>query len=343
MSAIGAAPVAPIVLGPPASRPVNSAKNPLGYIIMPMAEGPLFWVLFNGFVLALLALDQFVFQRQDRALRFRAAVGWSIFWIALAAIFAALLYFWRGPSKTLEFVTGYLIEESLSVDNLFVFLVLFRYFRVPAVHQRKVLTWGILGALLMRGIFILAGVGLIRRFHWVIYIFGAFLIFTGVRLLRSETEEVDPERNWLLRLARGFVPITPNFVGSRFLVAEAGRRLATPLLLVLLVVESTDLLFAADSIPAVLAISRDPFIVYTSNVFAILGLRALYFTLAGLMDSFHLLHYGLAAILMFVGAKMLLSVRYEIATPVALSVVAGLLAISIVASCLTKPKIASTP
>jgi tellurite resistance protein TerC len=298
-----------------------------------MSEGPLFWVLFNAFVVGLLALDHFVFRRGGRAQRFRAALAWSALLVLLAAAFAGLLYFWRGPAKTLEFATGYLIEESLSVDNLFVFLLLFRYFAVPIAHQRKVLTWGILGALVMRGIFIIAGVSLIGRFHWIIYLFGAFLIFTGARLLRGQSSEVHPERNWLLRAARRFFPITADFAGGKFFVRQPGL-MATPLLLVLLVVESTDLMFATDSVPAVLAISRDPFIVYTSNVFAILGLRALYFTLAGLMEAFHLLHYGLAAILMFVGAKMLLSVRYEISTPISLGVVAGVLAISIAASVL---------
>ena len=302
-----------------------------------MAEGPLFWVLFNAFVVGLLALDHFIFQRVRREARFRAAVGWSAFLVLLAAAFAVLLYFWRGPTKTLEFATGYLIEESLSVDNLFVFLLLFRYFGVRTGNQRRVLTWGILGALVMRGVFILAGVGLIRRFHWIIYVFGAFLVFTGARLLRSPEDEVHPERNWLLRMARRVLPVTKDFVDGKFFVRTPGW-MATPLLLVLWVVESTDVLFATDSVPAVLAISRDPFIVYTSNVFAILGLRALYFTLAGMIEAFHLLHYGLAAILMFIGAKMLLSAKYEISTAVSLGVVAGILAITILASLIVKPK-----
>src|SRR5438067_5459006 len=297
-----------------------------------MAEGPLFWILFNIGVLALLALDLFVLHREHRVMRFREALAWSVFWIGLAAGFAVVIYFWRGTTKTLEFITGYLVEESLSVDNLFVFLVLFQFFRVPAEYQHKVLTFGIVGALIARGAFILVGVKLIQQFHWIIYVFGAFLIYTGIKLLRSEEEDVQPEKNWILRLARRRLPVTDGYVGSKFFVTQAGRRLATPLLLVLLVVESTDVLFAADSIPAILAISRDPFIVYTSNVFAILGLRALFFALAGLIEAFHYLHYGLAAILIFIGAKMLLSAHYEIPILVALGVVAGLLAISIVAS-----------
>jgi tellurite resistance protein TerC len=315
-----------------------------------------FWVAFNAFILLLLALDLFVFQRKQpppqpragvahdplgqRAMSFREALAWSAFWIALAAAFAGLIYFWRGAPKSLEFITGWTIEESLSVDNLFVFLVLFQYFRVPPAHQRRVLTYGIIGALVLRGIFILVGVSLIHQFHWIIYLFGAFLIYTAFKLLRSEAEEKHPEKGWVLRIARRYLPVTPQFHGERFVVfdRETGRRLATPLLLVLIVVEATDVLFAADSIPAVLAISRDPFIVYTSNVFAILGLRALYFTLVGLMQAFHLLHYGLAAILAFIGVKMLASARYDIPTPIALMVVAAILGISIITSLLIPVK-----
>lgn len=308
--------------------------------IVVKTEGPLFWLAFNAFVLALLALDLFVFQREDHTLRFREALAWSAFWIGLAAAFAVLIYFWHGTPKTLEFITGWAIEESLSVDNLFVFLVLFQYFRVPPQYQRRVLTYGIIGALVLRAIFILVGVSLIHRFHWIIYGFGAFLIYTAFKLLRGETAEADPEKNWLLRLARRRLPVITEYHDGKFFVFDrtSARRLATPLLLVLLVVESTDVLFAADSIPAILAISRDPFIVYTSNVFAILGLRALYFTLAGLMQCFHLLHYGLAAILAFIGVKMLISAYYDIPTAVALGAVAAVLAISIVASLLSPAK-----
>jgi len=301
-------------------------------------EGPLFWILFNAFILALLALDLFVLRRGPRPIRFKEAAVQSIAWIALAAGFGVLVYFWRGPQKALEFTTGYLIEESLSVDNLFVFLVLFNYFRVEPQYQRKVLSWGIIGALVMRGLFIVLGVGLVSRFHWVIYLFGVFLIYTGAKLLRSEEKEVDPERGLVLRLVRRWLPITEDFVDGHFFVQREGRRWATPLFVVLLIVETTDVLFAVDSIPAILAISKDPFIVYTSNVFAILGLRALYFALAGMLELFHYLHYGLAVILMFIGAKMLASHWYDLPTYLALIVVASVLALSVAASLVFKPK-----
>ena len=308
-------------------------------LLLVRTEGPLFWLAFNAFIIALLALDLFVLQRHEHVMRFREALAWSAFWIGIAAGFAVLVYFWLGTSKMLEFITGWTIEQSLSVDNLFVFLVLFQSFRVPRKYQRRVLTSGIVGALVLRGVFILVGVSLIQRFHWIIYLFGAFLLYTAFKLLRGETEEMQPEKGWVLRFARRHLPVTSEFHGDRFFIFDPtlGRRLATPLLLVLIVVEATDVLFAADSIPAVLAISRDPFIVYTSNVFAILGLRALYFTLAGLIEAFHFLHYGLAAILAFIGVKMLISVHYEIPTHIALVVVASVLAISIFASLLYRP------
>jgi tellurite resistance protein TerC len=298
-------------------------------------EGPWFWIAFTVFVLALLAFDQFVVHRGGRRLPFRYAILLTIFWIALAAVFAVAFYFWRGKQPALEFVTAYVIEESLSADNLFVFLIVFRYFAVPRQYQRKVLSWGIIGALVMRGIFIVAGIALIRYLHWIIYVFGVLLLYAGVRLLRRESAIARPEDNWLLRLTRRFIPVTKDFAGGRFFI-RAPHLMATPLLLVLIVIESTDLLFATDSIPAVLAISRDPFVIFTSNVFAILGLRALYFTVAGLIEAFHLLHYGLAAILVFVGGKMLLSAQYEIPTHISLLVVAAILAISIVASLLIR-------
>ncbi|MGI9101908.1 MAG: TerC family protein [Terriglobales bacterium] len=296
-----------------------------------------FWIAFNVFVLLMLALDLGVFHRKAHAVRFREALGFSVMWAVLAAGFAVLVFYWRGRNTALEFVTGYLVEESLSVDNLFVFLLIFRYFRVAPAHQHKVLFWGIVGALVMRGVFILAGVGLIRRFHWIIYIFGAFLIYTGAKLFRQSEAEVHPEQNPVLKAFRRWMPVTPDYVGGRFWVREGGL-LATPLLLVLIVVETTDVLFAADSIPAVLAITRDPFIVYTSNVFAILGLRSLYFALAGMMEAFHYLHYGLSVILMFIGVKMLASSYYPMKTEWALVVVAVVLAISVVASLLIPPK-----
>ncbi len=296
-----------------------------------------FWILFNTFVVAMLVLDLAVFQRNAHAVKFREALFFSAMWIALAGAFAVFVYFWRGRTTALEFVTGYLVEESLSVDNLFVFLLIFRYFKVPGTYQHKVLFWGILGALIMRGVFIIAGVSLIRRFHWIIYVFGAFLIYTGFKLMAQQDREIDPEQNPVLKLFRRWVPVTPEYVGGSFFVRRPGLY-ATPLLLVLIVVETTDVLFAADSIPAVLAITHDPFIVYTSNVFAILGLRSLYFALAGMMDAFHYLHYGLSIILMFIGVKMLVSSHLKIPTFIALGVVAGVLALSIILSLLIPSK-----
>ncbi|HKN35687.1 MAG TPA: TerC family protein [Terriglobales bacterium] len=293
----------------------------------------IFWILFNLFVLLMLGLDLGVFHRRAHAVKFREAVGWSLMWIALAAGFAVLVYFWHGRTASLEFITGYVIELSLSVDNLFVFLMIFRYFRVAGPNQHQVLFWGIIGALIMRGIFILAGVGLIRRFHWIIYGFGALLVYSGLKLIRSEGAEVHPEKNPVLRIFRRWVPVTKDYVGGKFFVRQPGL-FATPLFIVLLVVETTDVLFAVDSIPAVLAITLNAFIVYTSNVFAILGLRSMYFALAGMMEIFHYLHYGLSVVLIFIGAKMLLSHYYTIPTEIALAVVAGVLAMSVLASLL---------
>jgi tellurite resistance protein TerC len=298
----------------------------------------LFWILFNAFVLAMLVLDLGVFHRRTHTVRFREAMIWSVVWIVLAAGFAVVIFFWHGRTPALEFVTGYVIELSLSVDNLFVFLLIFRYFQVPPGHQHKVLFWGILGALIMRAIFIAAGVGLITRFHWIVYVFGAFLVYSGIKLFRQGEAEIHPEKNPVLRLFRRWVPVTKDYEGDKFFVRRAGL-LATPLLVVLVVVETTDLLFAVDSIPAILAITRDAFIVYTSNVFAILGLRSMYFALAGMMEMFRYLHYGLSLVLMFVGAKMLVSHYYELSTIVALSVVGGILLVSVLAS-LMKPKTA---
>jgi tellurite resistance protein TerC len=301
----------------------------------------LFWILFNVFVVVLLLLDLGVFHRRARAIGFREAIVSSAVWIGLAFGFALLLYFWLGRTHALEFTTGYLVEESLSVDNLFVFLLIFRYFRVPQNYQYKVLYWGIIGALIMRGVFILAGVALIQRFHWVTYVMGAFLLYVGVRLALQGETEVHPERNPILRTVRRFIPVTHEYVGDKFFV-RCGGLYATPLFAVLLVVESTDVAFAVDSIPAVLGITRNPFIVYTSNVFAILGLRSLYFALAGLIDLFHYLPYGLSLVLAFIGAKMLLSGFYSIPTEVALGVVVAVLAVSVVLSLTFPPKKAAT-
>jgi TerC family integral membrane protein len=280
----------------------------------------------------MLALDLGVFHRKAHVVRFREALTWSVVWVALALGFNALIWTWFGPTKGLEFLTGYLIEKALSVDNIFVFLVIFGYFAVPSAYQHRVLFWGILGALVMRAIFIAAGAALITKFHWIIYLFGALLLLTGVKLFVQRNEHMQPEKNPVLRLFRRFVPTVAEFHGQRFTVVQAGRRYATPLLAVLVLVEATDLVFAVDSIPAVFAVTKDPFIVYTSNIFAILGLRAMFFLLAGVMDRFLYLKPGLAAVLVFVGAKMMLTDIYKIPIAVSLGVVAGILAVAVVAS-----------
>lgn len=266
------------------------------------------WVGFIAVVLALLALDLGVFHRSAHAVTMREAATWTVVWVSLSLLFNVGLYFWGGPQVAINFLTGYLVEYSLSVDNIFIFVLLFTYFRVPAAYQHRVLFWGILGALLMRGAMILLGAALIERFEWIIYIFGAFLIFTGVRmgLSRDDNEELHPEGNPLVRLVRRFMPVTQEMHGDKFFVKLDGKTFVTPLLIVLLIVESTDLIFAVDSIPAIFGITTDPFIVFTSNVFAILGLRSLYFLLAGVIDKFHYLKLGLAFVLTFVGVKMVL-------------------------------------
>jgi tellurite resistance protein TerC len=293
----------------------------------------LFWILFNLFVLGMLVLDLGFLQRDGHTVKFREALTWSLIWIGLACAFAVLVFFWHGRGTAVEFVTGYVIELSLSVDNLFIFLLIFRYFRVAPEHQHKVLFWGIVGALVMRAVFIVVGIGLIRRFHWITYIFGALLVYSGIKLFRQHGAGIEPERNPVVRLFRRWVPVTEEYAGDNFVVRRE-RLYATPLLVVLVLVEITDLLFATDSIPAVLAITLNPFIVYTSNVFAILGLRSMYFMLAGLMDLFHYLHYGLALVLIFIGAKMMSSHYYQIPTVVALGVVALVLLVSVLASML---------
>lgn len=293
----------------------------------------LFWILFNLFVLAVLALDLGLFNRRSHRVGFREALAWSAFWIGLAMAFAVVVYFWHGRTESLEFVTGYVVELSLSVDNLFVFLVIFRYFKVPNEEQHHVLFWGILGALIMRGLFILLGVSLIQRFHWIVYVFGAMLVYSGVSLLRQGEKEIHPENNPLLRVFRRLMPVTPDYEGKSFFVRRPALH-ATPLFVVLLVIETTDVLFAVDSIPAVLAITVNAFIVYTSNVFAILGLRSMYFALAGTMDMFEYLHYGLSVVLIFVGIKMLGSHYFKIPTVWALAIVVLVLGTSVAASLL---------
>jgi len=303
-----------------------------------MGNRILLWVAFNLFVLAMLALDLGVFHRKAHVIKIKEALSWSAFWITLALLFNLGVYFWRGPEIAFEFLTGYLIEKSLSVDNIFVFLLIFSYFGVPSLYQHKVLFWGILGALIMRAVFIATGITLIEKFHWIIYLFGAFLILTGIRMALQKERKINPERNLVLRLFRRWVPVTEEYVEGNFFVKRVSRYLATPLFIVLLVVETTDVIFAVDSIPAILAITLDPFIVYTSNVFAILGLRALYFAVAGIMGLFHHLHYGLSAVLVFVGIKMLVTDIYKIPVSMALSVVAGILFISVIASIIDRKK-----
>jgi tellurite resistance protein TerC len=309
------------------------------------------WVGFLAVVLALLAIDLGVFQRESHAVTMREAASWTVVWITLALLFNVGVYFWGGPEAGLNFLTGYLIEYSLSVDNIFIFVLLFSYFRVPAQYQHRVLFWGILGALIMRGVMILLGAALIERFEWIIYIFGAFLIFTGIRMgLQGEGEgEIHPEGNPLVRFVRRFVPVTKEMRGEHFFIREGGQLFATPLFIVLLIVESTDLIFAVDSIPAIFGITTDPFIVFTSNVCAILGLRSLYFLLAGVMDSFHYLRLGLAVILTFVGVKMLTPLvtgffmdghGYHIPTLASLAVIILTLTVSIVASIIRTRRLA---
>jgi tellurite resistance protein TerC len=294
----------------------------------------LLWVVFNVFVLGILALDLLVLHRKAHAVSLREALAWSCVWISLALIFSLGIYFFRGGEKTLEFLTGYVIEWSLSVDNLFVFLVIFSYFAVPSSYQHRVLFWGILGALVLRAGFIATGTALLSNFHWMIYVFGGFLVFTGIKLLFVGDEKIEPEKNPAVRLVRRFINVTPDYQGQRFFIRKDGKLWATPLFLVLVVVETTDVIFAVDSIPAIFAITLDPFIVYTSNVFAILGLRALFFLLAGVMEMFRYLRVGLAFVLCFVGAKMLIVEFYKIPIGISLGVVGGILLISILASVL---------
>jgi tellurite resistance protein TerC len=294
-----------------------------------------FWIFFNLFALGMLVLDLRVFHRGGRVMRSREALAWSAMWIGLAAAFAGLVFLWQGRQVALEFVTGYVLELSLSVDNLFLFLVIFRYFSVPEQQQHRVLFWGILGALLMRGFFILAGVGLIHRFHWILDAFGALLIYSGIRLGFTGEHQIDPATNPAVKALRRCLSVTDDYQGGRFFVRGWKGKpglYATPLLIVLVLIETTDVLFAVDSIPAVLAVTLNAFIVYTSNVFAILGLRSMYFAVSRLMKVFRFLHYGLALVLILVGLKMITADRFPVPTLATLAAVAGVLAVSIVAS-----------
>ncbi|MFZ4463607.1 MAG: TerC family protein [Bacteroidales bacterium] len=292
------------------------------------------WIGFLAFIFLMLALDLGVFNRKSHEVKIKEALLWSAIWISIALIFNYGVYYFYGHEKGFEFLTGYLIEKALSVDNLFVFIMLFSMFQVEPKYQHKVLFWGILGALIMRAIFIFAGVALINRFHWIIYIFGAFLIFTGIKMLFHKEEKIDPEKNPLVRLFKKVFPVTHEMHGNRFFVRINHKSYATPLFVVLIIIEFTDLIFATDSIPAILAISHDPFIIFSSNVFAILGLRALYFALAGITKYFYYLKFGLAAILVFVGVKMSIAGIFHFPIVLSLLIILGILILSILASLL---------
>jgi len=300
---------------------------------------PVWWAGFTLFILVMLFLDLAVLHRKAHEVSIKEAFTWTIVWIALAFGFAVIVYFEFGQQKALEYVTGYLIEKALSVDNIFVFLVIFSYLKVPPAYRHRMLIWGVLGAIVLRVIFILAGAALLAKFHWVTYIFGGFLIYTGIKLLGHGDTEIDPGRSPILKLFRRILPVTDDYRGFALLTRHDGRLMATPLLLVLLTIEGSDVMFAVDSIPAVFAVTRDPFIVFTSNIFAILGLRALFFLLAGVMDRFFYLKYGLGLVLVFVGIKMLL-VALHIKVPIAFSlgVIAFILAGSIILSLLRPRK-----
>jgi len=304
---------------------------------------PVLWIGFLVFVFAMLALDLGVFNRKIHAIRFKEALAWSMMWISLALLFDVGVYFYFGAEQGLQFLTGYVIEKALSVDNLFVFVVIFGFFRVPASLQHRVLFWGILGALVMRAAFIFAGTALIHQFHWTIYVFGAILVFTGIKLLFQQASDVHPERNPVVRLLSRVLPIATSHEGPEFFIKQNGRWLVTSLFIALLTIEVSDIVFAVDSIPAVLAITTDPFIVFTSNIFAILGLRSLYFLLASMLGNFRFLHFGLAAVLLFVGAKMIGADLIEVPIGLSLGVVGGLLVISVGASLLFPSKDASPP
>jgi len=301
-----------------------------------MKMGIEFWIAFNVGVLLLLAIDLFILHRKPRAVSMREAAIMSLVWVGLSMGFNLLVWRWMGSAKALEFFTGYLIEYSLSVDNIFVFILIFSYFKVPPIHQHRVLLWGILGALLMRGAMIALGVQLVTRFSWSLYIFGAFLIYTGIKMF-FKSEEVEVE-NAAVRLCRKMMPITPDYYGSKFFVELNGVWAMTPLFLVLIVIDVMDLIFAVDSIPAIFAVTTDSFIVYTSNICAILGLRSLYFLLAQLADRFVYLQYGLAAVLTFIGLKMVLAPFFHIGIAASLSVVAMCLATAVVASLWVQKK-----
>jgi tellurite resistance protein TerC len=298
---------------------------------------PLLWAGFIAFVLAMLAIDLGVFHKKAHEVSLKEAGGWTAVWVALALLFNVGVYAWFGRERALEFTTGYLIEKALAVDNIFVFVVIFSTFAIPAIYQHRVLFWGVLGALLMRAVFILAGGAFLQRFHWAIYVFGGVLAITGIKLLVQRNEELHPENNPLVRWFQKLLPVRPGHHGGKFTILENGRRYATPLLLALVAVEVTDVIFAVDSIPAIFAITTDPFIVFTSNIFAILGLRSMYFFLASVITKFTYLKVGLSFVLIFVGAKMLLMDVYKVPIGVSLGVIAGILGLSVVASLVKPP------
>jgi len=301
---------------------------------------PLLWVGFSVFVLAMLALDLGVFHRKAHAVSLKEAFVWSMVWIGLACVFGVGVWQHFGAELGKQYFAGYLIEKALSVDNLFVILVVMNFFAVPRENQHKVLFWGVLGALVLRAVFIFAGAALLSRFHWMMYGFGALLVWSAIKLLFQKEEDINPEQNFLVRSYKRFFPATSRYVKDAFFVREEGVRKATPLFLAVLAVEAIDLLFAVDSVPAVFAVTQDTFIVYTSNIFAILGLRSLFFLLAGVMDKFHLLKYGLSLILLFVGAKMLLVEVYKVPINLSLAVIGGTLLLAVLASLVfsKKPK-----
>jgi len=298
----------------------------------------IFWILFNCFVLIMLALDLGIFHRKAHEVSIREAISWTIVWIMISMIFNVIIYFWRGQDQALEFLTGYLVEKALSVDNIFVFIMIFAYFQIPAKYQHKILFWGILGALILRAIFIFSGIALIEKFHFTIYIFGALLIYTGYKMFFHDNTKIEPEKNPVIRIFRKFIPVTSELHSGRFFIKQNGKKFATPLFLVLILIETSDIIFAVDSIPAILAITQDQFIVYTSNVFAIMGLRSLYFALAGVIHRFWLLSYGLAFVLIFVGVKMLIVDLYKIPIEWSLIFIAAIITTSILLSMKINPK-----
>ena len=305
---------------------------------MESIASPLLWSIFSVFVLGMLALDLGVFSRKPHEVHHKEALTWSAVWVALALLFNGWIWLRFGSDKGLEFLTGYVIEKALSVDNIFVFVVLFSAFAVPKIYQHRVLFWGVIGAIVLRAIFIVLGAALLERFHWVIYVFGAILIVTGIKLMIEGEAEPHPERNPIFRLLRKMIRATPEYHGKKFFVKKDGVWFATPLFVVLLAIEATDVVFAVDSIPAIFAITEDPFIVYTSNIFAILGLRAMYFLLANVIDRFHLLKFGLALVLLFVGTKMVIADFYKVPIGISLGVIAVLLGGSVALSLLRPPK-----